>query len=57
MSIEDLIPEDWPAEKAETVADALYEIGDAILTKYYSALHQRDQERDLLERDESGFDF
>lgn len=57
MSIEDLIPEDWSAEKAETVADAFYEIADAIFNKYYSAIHQLEQKQDKQRNADFGFDF
>ena len=57
MSIEDLIPEDWSAEKAEIIADAFYEIGDAIFSKYYSAIHQLEQEQDRQRKTDFGFDF
>ncbi|MBU0456468.1 MAG: hypothetical protein KKA99_06825 [Gammaproteobacteria bacterium] len=48
MTLEELIPDDWSPEQAETIADGLYEIADAIMTVHGLAIRQLWRERDQL---------
>lgn len=48
MILEEIIPDDWSPEQAETIADGLYEIADAIMTVHGLAIRQLWRERDQL---------
>ena len=45
MTVEDFIPEDWSPEKAEEVADGLYEIADAIMAVHGLVIRELWRER------------
>ena len=46
MTLEELIPDDWSPEQAETIADGLYEIADAIMAVYGYTIRELWRERD-----------
>lgn len=50
MSIENLIPDDASVEKADIVAEAFYEIADAIMATYGFALRELWRKREQLRK-------